>query len=40
MKPIADTRVQKYDGKFIATCVCGKINKYSSKHRALKIENS
>jgi len=40
MKPIADTRVQKDDGKFIATCICGKTNKYSSKHRALKMLNT
>ena len=37
MREITDDRVTKLDGKFVATCVCGKTSTFAQKHSALKM---
>ena len=37
MNPIVEPRITKTNGKFVATCKCGKVNAYSSKDRALRM---
>jgi hypothetical protein len=40
MRPIINDKITLVDNKFLATCVCGKANSYSSKNRALDMLNN
>jgi hypothetical protein len=37
MRPIINDKITLINNKFLATCICGKTNSYSSKHNALNM---
>jgi hypothetical protein len=40
MRPIINDKITLVNNKFLATCICGKTNSYSSKNRALNMLNN
>lgn len=37
MRPIQDSRISLVDGRFVASCKCGKVSSFSTKHSARKM---